>query len=113
MGWRMWSDRDQGVFGFYCDTTDQAFGPVMHYASGLDRETFYREWTKLCKVMGEMDPRRLSPKQLNYWCTKIILKYDSWVFGKGEKYEDWDHWCEMYEKLVDEEAKVKGWLLSH
>tara|TARA_Y100000748_G_C15366910_1_gene438088 strand:+ start:193 stop:759 length:567 start_codon:yes stop_codon:yes gene_type:complete len=48
MGWEVWHDEGDsyGRIGFFCNTADVSFGPVIYTGSGFDKAQFYELWEK-------------------------------------------------------------------
>ena len=48
MGWELWHDEGDsyGRIGFFCNTADVSFGPVIYTDSGFDKKMFYELWDK-------------------------------------------------------------------
>ena len=46
MGWEVWHDEGDsyGRIGFFCNTADVSFGPVIYTGSGFDKPQFYELW---------------------------------------------------------------------
>tara|TARA_B100000131_G_scaffold308223_1_gene337329 strand:+ start:563 stop:1123 length:561 start_codon:yes stop_codon:yes gene_type:complete len=48
MGWEVWYDEGNsyGRMGFFCNTADVSFGPVIYTGGGFDKSQFYELWDK-------------------------------------------------------------------
>ena len=83
MGWEvMVNNTHSGLFkrfGFFCNTSDHAFGPVFYLDGCYDEGEFYTVWSE---VNPRMDPRVLHPKEL--W--DAILRMKEYF---GEDMEDY------------------------
>ena len=67
MGWEMWFKSGDGYsarMGFFCNTSDKSFGPVLYVGSGWDEgeaiSAFHRKWA----TDGWVDPRSMGDSSL-------------------------------------------------
>jgi len=81
MGWEVWHDEGDsyGRIGFFCNTADVSFGPVIYTGTGFDKSQFYQLWDKAnLPDARSMDEGELSSKsrhlvRLSNWEDVLIV----------------------------------------
>ncbi len=78
MAWEVWheEDNDYGNYriGFWCNTQDISFGPVLRVDSGFDKRDFYKHWDNA----NLADARHMESGELYEsakWITRICNDY--------------------------------------
>ena len=87
-------DDDDCYLAFYCNTGDEAFGPLFGVTGSAQhvKTAFYRAWPEACRaVIGrEVDPRSVDPNMLHR------LTYLTVLFAGVESYQTLAEYNEMW-----------------
>ena len=83
MAWEVWympfNDFGYGKLGFFCNTADVSFGPVVYVSYSYDVRTvvgaIYEHWDEACRQVTGMaqDPRSMSNEHRIYEIAKKCL----------------------------------------
>lgn len=83
MAWEVWymplNDYGYGKLGFYCNTADVSFGPVVYVSYSYDARTvisaMYEHWNEACSQVTGMvqDPRSMDDDHRIYRVAKKCL----------------------------------------